>query len=152
VSCTGFRGALEAYRPGANAYNNPFADEFAMFETSEGGISRMCMSMSVQGHVEETGRVFGERGRMDRLSYHGAMETLPDISRPSLPPGVPEGGHGGSHGLLMNEFITAILQNREPLVNIYEALAMTVPGIIAHQSALKDGERLKIPQYRRPGA
>jgi predicted dehydrogenase len=152
VSCTGFRGALEAYRPGANAYNNPFSDEFAMFETSEGGISRMCMSMSVQGHVEETGRVFGERGRMERLSYHGAMETLPDISRPSLPPGVPEGGHGGSHGLLMNEFITAILQNREPLVNIYEALAMTVPGIIAHQSALKDGERLKIPQYRRPGA
>lgn len=152
VSCTGFRGKLAVYQPRANAYSNPFADEFALFETSEGGVSRMCMSTSVQGHVEETGRVFGERGRMERLSYYGAMETLPDISRPSLPPGVPEGGHGGSHGPLMNEFITAILQDREPLVNIYEALAMTVPGIIAHQSALKDGERLKIPQYRRPGA
>lgn len=150
VSCTGFRGKHAAFQ--ANAYNNPFADEFALFETSEGGVSRMCMSMSVQGHVEETGRVFGERGRMDRLSYYGALETLPDISRPSLPPGVPEGGHGGSHGPLMNEFITAILQDREPLVNIYEALAMTIPGIIAHQSALKDGERLKIPQYCRPGA
>jgi hypothetical protein len=33
------------------------------------------------------------------------------------------------------------------LVNIYEALAMTVPGIVAHQSALKGGERLKVPQY-----
>jgi hypothetical protein len=33
------------------------------------------------------------------------------------------------------------------LVNIYEALAMTVPGVVAHQSALKNGERLKIPQY-----
>ena len=152
VSAVGFRGAFDAFQPGANAYHNPFTDEFAMFETSEGGASRMCMSKSVQGYVEETGRVFGERGRMDRLRYYGAMETLPDISRPPLPPGVPEGGHGGSHGLLMNEFITAILQDREPLVNIYEALAMTVPGIVAHQSALKGGERLKIPQYRRPGA
>jgi len=35
-------------------------------------------------------------------------------------------------------------------VSIYEALAMTVPGIIAHQSALKDGETLKIPRYDRP--
>jgi len=60
------------------------------------------------------------------------------------------GGHGGSHGPLMHEFITAILEDREPLVDIYESLAMTVPGIVAHQSALRDGERLKIPQYDRP--
>lgn len=151
VSCLGFRGKSPIHQPGGNAYNNPFADEFAFFETSEGGASRMLMSTSVARHVEETGRVFGERGRMAGMQYWGeAEESLPDISRPALPPGVPEGGHGGSHGLLMNEFITAILENREPLVNIYEALAMTIPGIVAHESALKGGERLKIPQYDRP--
>jgi hypothetical protein len=32
-------------------------------------------------------------------------------------------------------------------VNICEALAMTVGGIVAHQSALKGGESLKIPQF-----
>ena len=69
------------------------------------------------------------------------------MSRPPLPPGMPAGGHGGSHGPLANEFIMSIIEDREPMVNIYEALAMTVPGIIAHQSALKDGETLKIPQY-----
>jgi predicted dehydrogenase len=149
VSCVGFRGHFEPFEAGPNAYNNPFTDEFALFETSEGGSSRMCMSKSVSGYVNETGRVFGERGRMEGLHYYGTMETLPDISRPALPPGVLEGGHGGSHGPLMNEFITAILQDREPLVNVYEALAMTVPGIVAHQSALKGGERLKIPQFSR---
>jgi hypothetical protein len=83
---------------------------------------------------------------MAGMQYWGEMEeNLPDVSRPPLPPGVPEGGHGGSHGPLMNEFVTAVLENREPLVNIDEALAMTVPGIIAHQSALKGGERLRIP-------
>jgi hypothetical protein len=28
------------------------------------------------------------------------------------------------------------------------ALNLTVSGIVAHQSALKDGELLKIPQYK----
>lgn len=51
---------------------------------------------------------------------------------------------------LAHEFITAILENRRPLVDVYEALAMTVPGIVAHQSALKGGAALKIPQYERP--
>jgi hypothetical protein len=32
-------------------------------------------------------------------------------------------------------------------VNIHAALAMTVPGIVAHQSALKGGETFKVPQY-----
>jgi hypothetical protein len=110
VSCLGFRGKAPWYQPGGNAYDNPFADEFAFFETSEGGVSRMLMSKSVARHVEETGRVFGERGRMAGMQYWGEMEeSLPDISRPPLPPGVPEGGHGGSHGPLMHEFITAIL-------------------------------------------
>jgi hypothetical protein len=36
-------------------------------------------------------------------------------------------------------------------VNIDEALAMTIPGIVAHESALKGGERLKIPDYGRSG-
>lgn len=151
VSCLGFRGNFAAFRPGANRYQNPFTDEIALFETSEGGVSRMLMAKSVQGHVNETGRVYGERGWMDGMSYRGALaEKLPDVSRPALPPGVPEGGHGGSHGNLMHEFITSIIENRDPLVDIYEALAMTVPGIIAHESALKGGERLKIPLYERP--
>ena len=47
----------------------------------------------------------------------------------------------------MNEFISAILQDRLPLVNIAWALNMTVAGIVAHQSALKGGELLKIPVY-----
>ena len=47
----------------------------------------------------------------------------------------------------MNEFVTSIIQDRNPLVNIAVALNMTVAGIVAHQSALKNGEMMKIPQY-----
>jgi hypothetical protein len=147
VSCLGFRAGFPAYKPGANRYRNEFTDEIGLFETSEGGSSRMLMCKGIRGRVVETGRVFGEHGWMEGTEYRGAIKQLPDTTRPPLPLGVPAGGHGGSHGLLAHEFVTAILENRQPLVNVYEALAMTVPGIIAHQSALKNGERLAIPQF-----
>ena len=50
----------------------------------------------------------------------------------------------------MNEFVTAILQDRTPWCNIAEALNMTVAGIVASESARKDGELLKIPQFTMP--
>jgi hypothetical protein len=34
-----------------------------------------------------------------------------------------------------------------PEVNVYEAVAFCAPGIVAHHSCLKDGERLSIPQF-----
>ena len=39
------------------------------------------------------------------------------------------------------------IASRKPLVDVAQALNMTVCGVVAHQSALKDGERLKVPQY-----
>jgi len=58
-----------------------------------------------------------------------------------------DSGHDGSHVFITHEFIDAIINKRQPTVNIYEALAYTAPGIIAHQSALKNGEYMKIPIF-----
>ena len=58
-------------------------------------------------------------------------------------------GHEGSHTFITHEFIDSMVNNRQPLVNIYEALAYTAPGIVAHKSALKDGEYMKIPSFDR---
>jgi hypothetical protein len=82
------------------------------------------------------------------MKYDGAADVSKiKLAKPPLPPKVSPGGHGGSHGYLSEEFITSILQQRTPLINIAWALNMTVAGIVAHQSALKDGELLKIRQY-----
>ncbi len=74
--------------------------------------------------------------------------ALPDVTPTPLPPGVAAGGHGGSHGRLMNEFVHSILENRKPLIDVAQALNLTVAGIVSHNSAIKDGELLKIPQYK----
>jgi len=149
VSCIGTPGHLPYHQVDTNPYQNPFATETALFETSEGASSRMSVSWSMKSIYGESGRVFGQTGCMNGTEYRGLAKNLPDLARPPLPPGVPEGGHGGSHGPLMHEFITAILEDRRPLVDVYEALAMTVPGIVAHQSALRDGQRLPVPQFDR---
>ncbi len=107
----------------------------------------MAVSWDTPGYGGEMGRIRGQKGSYYG-KYEGLEKNLPNTQRPALPPSVPAGGHGGSHGHLMNEFVTAILQDRKPLVDIARALNMTVAGIVAHQSALKDGELLKIPQYK----
>ena len=82
------------------------------------------------------------------MKYDGLADiSALDLAKPPLPPNVAPGGHGGSHGYLTEEFITSILEKRTPLVNIAWALNMTVAGVVAHDSAMKDGELLKIPQY-----
>ena len=106
----------------------------------------MGVSWDSPGAGGEMGRVRGEKGSFYG-KYEGLEKNLPDLTRPGLPPKVVPGGHGGSHGYLMNEFVTAILEDRKPLVDIAQSLAMTVAGIVAHQSALKDGEKLKIPRF-----
>ncbi|MBK8503499.1 MAG: Gfo/Idh/MocA family oxidoreductase [Saprospiraceae bacterium] len=146
VSCLGMKSAIKDFQPSANNYKNPFATEIAMFRTSEGAMSRMAVSWDTPGDHGERGRVRGQKGSFYE-KYEGLSKNLPDLSRPGLPEGVPAGGHGGSHGLLTDEFITSIIQDRTPLVNLAMALNMSVSGIVAHQSALKDGELLKIPQY-----
>ena len=60
-------------------------------------------------------------------------------------------GHGGSHVFISAEFINALLEDREPAIDLYESLAMTVPGIVAHESSLKNGEQMEVPQFDRPG-
>ena len=147
VSCMGIPSQKELLQPANNRYKNPFGTEVALFRTSEGGMARMAVSWDTPGDSGEKGRVRGQKG-----SYYGKFEgpsakDLTPIARPALPPGVKAGGHGGSHGQLCNEFVTAILQDRLPLVDIAQSLNMTVAGIVAHQSALKDGELMKIPQY-----
>jgi predicted dehydrogenase len=146
VSCLGMPSVVHHLKPENNRYRNPFGTEIALFRTSEGGSARMAVSWDTPGAGGEMGRVRGQRGSFYG-TYEGLEKSLPDTRRPPLPPGVAAGGHGGSHGHLTHEFITAILLNRPPLVDISMALNLTVSGIVAHHSAMKDGERLKIPQF-----
>lgn len=146
VSCMGIPSAIKHLQAAHNPYKNPFGTEIALFRTSDGATARMAVSWDTPGDSGERGRIRGERGSFYQ-KYEGLEKKLPNTRRPPLPPRVGAGGHGGSHGYLMNEFVESVLADRKPLVDINQALNMTVAGIIAHESALKGGELLKIPQF-----
>jgi predicted dehydrogenase len=127
VSGLGTPSLYAEYKDGNNQHRNPFATEVAMLRTSEGGISRMAGSWDMKDAHGEKGRVYRQKPHDKKISG----------KRPPLPPRVKGGGHGGSHDQLTNNFIESILLDKAPIVDVSEALNMTLAGVIAHQSAMK---------------
>jgi hypothetical protein len=158
-----------------NPYENPIWNETAFFETDQGrpfrvevnwkgayrGVERgewrgSEMSFySPRGEGEESTivKLSGQTGH-DEGGFVQGENIVETYKQPlwwetdMLPiPLRHDSGHGGSHTFITHEFIDSLINNRQPAVNIYEAIAYTAPGIVAHQSALKGGEHMKIPNF-----
>jgi predicted dehydrogenase len=56
-------------------------------------------------------------------------------------------GHGGSHPHLVHEFLSALADDRDPFPNAVQSANWTCTGILAHASALKGGQVIKMPQF-----
>lgn len=56
-------------------------------------------------------------------------------------------GHEGSHHFLVDDFVTAVNTRTLPPVNAWTAARFTLPGIVAHESARRNGERLPIRDF-----
>jgi predicted dehydrogenase len=145
-----------------NVYKNPFWNETAFFKTSGGHSARVSVFWHVAAGGIERGQFYG-----DRMSYimerpEGSPDTIVRIEpkgvrseadrRPPYFERLPEplrvrSGHGDSHTFITHEFVSAVLEDRHPSVNVWEAIAYTLPGIVAHQSALRGGEVMKIRDY-----
>jgi predicted dehydrogenase len=157
VSCVGHRPEGDPlYGEEANVYGNPFDGGMGMFLTNEGHAFRCNVSWNIHAHGERA-QWFGDKGAMycagsgSRPTFieieGGRVLNLPDFTK-ALPPKMRyDSGHGGSHPFLTHEFIMSLVEERRPAVDLYEALAYTVPGIVAHQSCFKDGEQLDIPSF-----
>lgn len=61
-------------------------------------------------------------------------------------------GHEGSHHFLVDDFVRAVEDGTLPPVNAWTAARFTLPGVIAHESARRGGERLAIPDLGAPDA
>jgi predicted dehydrogenase len=56
-------------------------------------------------------------------------------------------GHGGSHPHLAHNWLRAIRGEKPPMPDAETSVNWTMVGICAHQSALKGGERVRIPKF-----
>ena len=175
VSCTGWGDGHEILH--TNRYNNPFWNETAFFRTSGGHSSRISVwwhapagfAQRTQFHGSERSYIMGRRpeDHPDTAIHWDDDQRfgLPDktVAEPldepqqkywdRLPPElhVPT-GHEGSHVHITHDFVQAVVEDRHPEVNVWEAAAYTAPGLVAHESALNDGEQRKLPDFGRASA
>lgn len=56
-------------------------------------------------------------------------------------------GHGGSHPHLANEFVRALIDDRDPWPNAVQSANWTCVGICAHQSAMAGGDIVRLPAF-----
>ncbi|HJN15720.1 MAG TPA: Gfo/Idh/MocA family oxidoreductase [Armatimonadota bacterium] len=158
VSCMGW-GPTPEEDPQfvGNQYDNPFDTGIAMLRTDRGNICRCNRSRTLHAHGERaqwfgremTAFMAGWAGQPFVVKRAGEadVKTTPDYLH-LLPEPMRVGtGHGNSHTFITHEFNRAILEDREPSVDVYTAVAETAPGIVAHESALRGGELLKVPSF-----
>jgi predicted dehydrogenase len=85
-----------------------------------------------------------------RWGFRSGFAAVHDRSElPASFIGLPN-GHEGSHQFLVHDFVRACIGATLPLVNAWSAARFTIPGLIAHQSAIRGGESLPVPDLGDP--
>jgi predicted dehydrogenase len=56
-------------------------------------------------------------------------------------------GHGGSHPHLVHEFLSALIDNRDPWPNAVQSANWTCVGLCAHESAMAGGKIVPLPPF-----
>lgn len=173
VSCLGWGDDSPFLKD--NPYKNPFWNETAFFKTDKGHSFRVGVFWKGPLGGCERGQWIGDKmsffnptsnglgpivRRMDAVKEKDDAGFVRQAAKfekfeqtewwktEMLPaPLRHTSGHDCSHTFITNEFIDALAHERKPEVDIYNALAMTAPGIVAHQSALQGGKQLTIPNF-----
>ncbi len=56
-------------------------------------------------------------------------------------------GHGGSHPHLIHEFLSALVNKKQPYPNAPQSANITCVGILAHESAKQGGKVIPLPEF-----
>ena len=100
------------------------------------------------------GALEGSRNGYDGVGYRYFEDVDPiegrriaiNTSDIDAPKEAARGGHGTSEYYLVRDFLEAIKADKEPPIDIVRAMDMTVPGLVAHEAAMKGGVWLDVPR------
>ncbi len=106
-------------------------------------------------YTKEKDKINRKSGRLE-YKYHTGFSPLHNIDR--LPKELVELaeeenandrlstiGHNGSHFFGIDDFVKAVVSGKLPPVNAWRSAEYTLTGIIAHESAVKNGKTLSFP-------
>jgi len=133
----------------------------ALFETKKGVTIKLLRSSVYSGPYSLYFSAYGVKGFMESGRAGSAMEgrvyiegknRLPaNMNCSNVSPKAGEeqqkGGHGASEYFLVRDFVRCIDNDTQPPIDIVKALDMTIPGIIAHEAAIKGNVWLDVPRF-----
>ena len=153
VSCMEPDELYNPYRPDKNGV--------AIFKTKKGAIIRILIMFDSFAGFDHNFAIMGTKGSIETdktkpladahsfarfMDIPGSIDEKIEIPVTLNFPNEASGGHGGADLKMMRAFIKCIIDDTLPPIDVDLGIRMTLPGIIAAESAKKDGQLIKIPQ------
>ena len=145
-----------------NPYKTGAENGVALFRTAKGRAIRIFIGFGVFVGFDHNFALFGTRGSIhtDRSKPYkeahsfAKMYDIPGTFNETMEIPVTTAydkkisstGHGGADTVMMQEFFKCIINDTKPPIDVDLAIAMSIPGIYAHESALKGGQLVEIPE------
>ena len=94
---------------------------------------------------KRAGTINWERAQSN-MEYVKGFCAIHDKSRlPKIYRGEKPFSHFNSHPFLVDDFVRAVVDDKLPPNNAWDAARYMIPGLIAHESSLRDGELMDVP-------
>jgi predicted dehydrogenase len=111
------------------------------------GVADVSELLATHGTVREDDPLLESVSPALRAAFRSGHAAVHDTARlPREFAGAPN-GHEGSHQFLADDFVRSVQNRLLSPVNAWVAARFTLPGIVAHESAQRGGERLDIPDF-----
>jgi predicted dehydrogenase len=139
---------------------HPGAEEISIYGTEgsfEQQVNAQCWITKNRGDVTDLRDLLAPVGAPRKLEgdmskvtdelTHAGLAKIHDVNRlPVEFVGLPN-GHLGSHQFLVDDFVKACVERVQPPNNVWQAARYVLPGLTAHESAVRGGELLEVPDY-----
>lgn len=133
----------------------------ALFKTAKGAVIRLLVSFGAYTSYDHNYRICGTRGTIetdrreivDNAHSLASLHSIPgtfskkiDIPVTTCYEGEDSSGHGGADAKMVKDFIDCLAEDRKPTLDVDFAIQMSLPGILAHESAVRGGMPIEIPE------
>ena len=136
----------------------------AIFKTEKGAVIKLLVSFGAYTSYDHNFRLCGTKGSIetDRLKKVDDAHSFANLA--SVPGtfankieipvttaytddygNVDNSGHGGADVKIFAEFVDCVLENKKPVLDVDFGIGISLPGIVASQSAEQGGVNLPIP-------
>ena len=135
------------------------ANGIAIFRTKKGAVIRILIGFGMYVGFDHNFALYGTRGTvltdktkpLSEAHSFAKMYEIPDTFEKFFEIPITYSrtneteGHGGADAVMIRDFIKCIIEDTKPPIDVDMGIRISLPGIIAAESAKRGGELLEIP-------